>query len=76
MIRRDYVNWCKQNNLGKPRGDKTIIGTMEYNGSYQDRVQEGNERTWYWINVQRKVDTPEITDITQNIDVTEVEEVL
>jgi len=63
LIRKDYVNWCKQNNLGRPKGDKTVKGVMEYNGAYQERIQDGSERTIYWINVQRKVDIAEIEEV-------------
>lgn len=63
LIRKDYVNWCKQNNLGKPKGDKTVKGVMEYNGAYQDRIQEGSNRTLYWMDVQRKVDIAETEEV-------------
>jgi len=63
LIRKDYVSWCKQNKLGKPKGDKNVNGVMEYNGSYQDRIQVGSERTIFWIDVQRKVDIAEVEEI-------------
>ena len=63
LIRKDYVNWCKQNKLGGPKGDKTIKGVMEYNGAYQDRIQEGSSRTWYWLDVKRKIDIAETEEV-------------
>ena len=63
LIRKDYVSWCKQNKLGKPKGDKNVNGVMEYNGSYQDRIQVGSERTIFWVDVQRKVDIAEVEEI-------------
>jgi len=51
------------NKLGKPKGDKNVNGVMEYNGSYQDRIQVGSERTIFWVDVQRKVDIAEVEEI-------------
>jgi len=38
---------------------------MEFNGSYQDRIQEGSERTMFWIDVQRKTDIAEVEEVKE-----------
>jgi len=44
---------------------KNIKGVMEFNGSYQDRIQEGSERTMFWIDVQRKTDIAEVEEVKE-----------